>query len=169
MLQTLFLSILLVVSPIWPLGENPLVGDPYIIVNKQTNQLAYINEGVIQNVYSVATGTQNELTPEGEFMIVVKAPNPYYRKKDIEGGAKENPLGTRWIGFDALETDGRIYGVHGTNLPQSIGHYVTAGCVRMENNQVEELYEEIPLGTKILIVNTNESFEYLAREAGALP
>ncbi|MFV8828011.1 L,D-transpeptidase [Alkalihalobacterium sp. APHAB7] len=168
MLKILFLSLLLVASPIWPLGENPLIGDPYLIVNKQYNQLAYIHDGAIQDVYSVATGKELDLTPEGEFMIVVKAPNPYYRKKDIEGGAKENPLGTRWIGFDALETDGRIYGVHGTNAPQSIGHYVTAGCVRMENTNVEKLYAEIPLGTKILIVNTTESFEELARKAGAI-
>ncbi|WP_209123147.1 L,D-transpeptidase [Alkalihalobacillus sp. BA299] len=168
MFKTLFLSIILVVSPIWPLGENPLVGDPYIIVNKKTNQLAYINDGAIQQVYSVATGKQTDLTPEGEFMIVVKAPNPYYRKKDIQGGAKDNPLGTRWIGFDALETDGRMYGVHGTNIPQSIGHYVTAGCVRMENQSVEELYEKVPLGTKVLIINTSESFDDLARKAGAI-
>ncbi|WP_216829482.1 L,D-transpeptidase [Alkalihalobacterium elongatum] len=168
MLKTLLLSIMLVVSPIWPLGDNPLIGDPFLIVNKQNNQLAYIHDGAIQNVYPVATGKETELTPEGEFMIVVKAPNPYYRKKDIQGGAKDNPLGTRWIGFDALDTDGRIYGVHGTNAPQSIGNYVTAGCVRMDNTSVEKLYEEIPLGTKILIVNTAESFEDLARKAGAI-
>lgn len=33
----LILTILLTISPIWPIGQNPLVGDPYLIVNKQTN------------------------------------------------------------------------------------------------------------------------------------
>lgn len=162
------LMFLLMLSPIWPIGENPTVGDPYIIVNKSSNQLAYIVEGTIKEVYSVATGKSEEMTPEGEFTIVVKAINPYYRKKNIEGGAKENPLGSRWIGFDALETDGRIYGVHGTNAPWSIGHYVTAGCIRLLNEQVEELFDQIPIGTKILIVDTNETFEALGKKHGAL-
>jgi lipoprotein-anchoring transpeptidase ErfK/SrfK len=164
----LVLSILLTISPIWPLGPNPIVGDPYIIVNKQTNQLAYIDDGSIQSVFDVATGVTNELTPEGEFTIVVKAENPYYRKKDIEGGAKENPLGTRWMGFDAEGTDGRIYGVHGNNRPESIGHYVTQGCIRMKNEEIEALFKLIPIGTKIKVTNTDQSFKEIAKQAGAI-
>ncbi|MFZ3588457.1 L,D-transpeptidase [Bacillus sp. DJP31] len=162
------LSILLTVSPIWPLGPNPMVGDPYLIVNKQSNQIAYIDHGEIQGIYDVATGVTSELTPEGEFSIVIKAVDPYYRRKNINGGSKENPLGTRWMGFDAAGTDGRIYGVHGNNNPASIGHYVTQGCVRMKNEEIELLYSQIPIGTKIKITSTGESFEVLAREAGAI-
>ncbi|MBM6617370.1 L,D-transpeptidase [Bacillus suaedaesalsae] len=164
----LILTILLTVSPIWPLGQNPLVGDPYLIVNKQTNQLAYINHGELKSIYDVATGYTDELTPEGEFTIVVKAVNPYYRKKNIEGGTKDNPLGTRWMGFDAEGTDGRIYGIHGNNNAMSIGHYVTQGCVRLRNNEIEQLFNEIPLGTKIKITNTDMSFIELATIAGAI-
>jgi lipoprotein-anchoring transpeptidase ErfK/SrfK len=167
-LLTILLSILLTVSPIWPLGPNPLVGDPYLIVNKQSNQLAYIDHGEIQGIYDVSTGVTSELTPEGEFIIVVKAVNPYYRKKNINGGSKDNPLGTRWMGFNAGGTDGRIYGVHGNNNPASVGHYVTQGCVRMKNEEVETLFNQIPVGTKIKITNTDDSFEALAREAGAI-
>lgn len=162
------LSLLFILSPIWPLGQNPLVGDPYLIVNKQTNQLAFIADGEIKNLYDVATGYTSELTPEGEFTIVVKAINPYYRKKNIEGGSQDNPLGTRWMGFDAEDTDGRIYGLHGNNNPNSIGHYVTQGCVRMRNEEIEQLFKEIPIGTKINITNSNETFEELAREAGTI-
>lgn len=162
------LSILFTVSPIWPLGPNPLLGDPYLIVNKQTNQMAYVDHGKIQSIYQVATGVTKDLTPEGEFSIVVKAENPYYRRKNISGGLKENPLGTRWIGFDAKGTDGRIYGVHGNNNPASIGHYVTQGCVRMKNEEIEALYMKIPIGTKIKIANTTDPFEALARQAGAI-
>ncbi|KAA0549498.1 L,D-transpeptidase [Bacillus sp. BGMRC 2118] len=162
------LTILLTVSPIWPLGPNPLEGDPYLIVNKRTNQLAYIHHGEIKNIYDVATGYSDELTPEGEFTIVVKAVNPYYRKKNIEGGKQNNPLGTRWMGFDAENTDGRIYGLHGNNNPSSIGHYVTQGCVRMRNNEIEQLFNEIPLGTKINITDTDQTFDELAKKAGAV-
>jgi lipoprotein-anchoring transpeptidase ErfK/SrfK len=166
----LFLSLsMLFTSPLWPIGDNPQVGDPYIIVNKKTNQLAYINDGNIQNIYPVATGKSRELTPEGEFTIIVEAKNPYYRKKDISGGAKENPLGTRWIGFDAKGTDGRTYGLHGNSNPDSIGRYITAGCVRMYEKDVQALFNVVPIGTKILIVSTHQSFKQLGIAHGALP
>jgi lipoprotein-anchoring transpeptidase ErfK/SrfK len=156
------------ISPIWPLGPNPLPGDPFVIVNKKSNEMAFVNENRIQTVVEVATGKTEELTPEGIFTITVKAPNPYYRKKDIPGGSPENPLGTRWIGFDAEETDGRIYGLHGTNQPDSIGKNVSNGCIRMQNEAIESLYDLIPLGTKIVVVKSNKSFEEIAREHHAL-
>jgi lipoprotein-anchoring transpeptidase ErfK/SrfK len=156
------------ISPIWPLGPNPLPGDPFVIVNKTTNEMAFVNKSRIQTVVNVATGKTEELTPEGIFTITVKAPNPYYRKKDIPGGSPENPLGTRWIGFDAEETDGRIYGLHGTNQPESIGKNVSNGCIRLQNEAIESLYDLIPLGTKIVVVKSNKSFEEIAREHHAL-
>lgn len=160
--------LLLVVSPIWPLGQNPLPGDPFVIVNKQTNELAFIHEGKVKRTFQVATGRTEQLTPVGLFTVTVKAKNPYYRKKDIQGGTKENPLGTRWIGFDAEDTDGRIYGIHGTNRPDLIGKYVSNGCIRMHNAEVEALFEEVPLGTNVLIVYTDESFEALGKQYGAI-
>ncbi|SDY57639.1 L,D-transpeptidase catalytic domain [Evansella caseinilytica] len=162
------LSLLLVVSPIWPLGENPLVGDPYIIINKKTNELAYILEGEVKQIYEVATGKDDGKTPEGEHTVIVKAVNPYYRKLDIQGGDENNPLGTRWIGLDAKDTDGRIFGIHGTNDPRSIGKYVTLGCVRMKNDDAEILFDEVPLGMKVLITSSDKSFEELGKTYGAI-
>ncbi len=136
------------VSPLWPIGDNPTVGDPFVIVNIQTNKLAYVAEGEIKGIYPVATGKLGQETPLGKFTITVKAVNPYYRRTNIEGGAPENPLGSRWIGFDANGTDGRTYGLHGTNRPEQIGYSVTAGCIRLPNGVVEDLYDKMPLGTK---------------------
>jgi lipoprotein-anchoring transpeptidase ErfK/SrfK len=167
-MKTMLLFLSIIASSIWPLGPNPLIGDPFIIINKQTNELAYINQNEIQEIYPVATGKSNDLTPEGEFTVIVKAVDPYYRKKDIIGGDPKNPLGTRWIGFDAKESDGRTFGIHGTNNEDSIGRYVTQGCVRMNNKNVERLFEVIPLGTRILILNSNETFEELAIKHGAM-
>ncbi|MBM7604557.1 lipoprotein-anchoring transpeptidase ErfK/SrfK [Metabacillus crassostreae] len=167
-MKTMLLLFFIISSPIWPLGQNPIVGDPFIIINKQTNELAYINENDIKDIFHVATGVTEEHTPEGKFTITVKAINPYYRKKDIPGGDANNPLGTRWIGFNAKDTDGRIYGIHGTNKKESIGHYVTQGCVRLQNENVEKLYEKVPVGTNVLIINSQESFEQLGIEYGAL-
>ncbi|KIY21993.1 MULTISPECIES: L,D-transpeptidase [Mesobacillus] len=167
----MFISMLLAVfifSPVWPLGTNPLPGDPFVIVNKKTNEVALINENRVQTVVSAATGKSADLTPEGLFTITVKAANPYYRKLDIPGGDPRNPLGSRWIGFDAENTDGRTYGIHGTNDPSSIGKKVSKGCVRLQNEAVDSLYEYIPLGTKILITSTEKSFLQLGQEHGAI-
>ncbi len=143
-------------------------GDPFLIVNVSTKKLAFVHEGTIKEVMPIATGKVGDETPLGTFMVIVKAENPYYRKKDISGGDPKNPLGTRWIGFDALETDGRTYGIHGTNQPTSIGYAVTAGCIRLPNELVEQLYEEVPLGTVIHITDHDRSFEEIARQFGAI-
>ncbi|PLR76419.1 L,D-transpeptidase [Bacillus sp. V3-13] len=162
------LLVLLSISPLWPLGPNPLPGEPFVIVNKKTNQVALIDDNRVQTVISAATGKNEDQTPEGFFTVTVKAVNPYYRKKDIPGGHPENPLGTRWIGFDAEDTDGRIYGIHGTNDPSSIGKYISQGCIRLQNEAVESLYDYIPVGTRILVTSTGKSFEQLGTEYGAL-
>jgi lipoprotein-anchoring transpeptidase ErfK/SrfK len=145
-----------------------LPGDPFIIVNKTSNELAFIAENRVETVVDAATGVTDDLTPEGLFTITVKAENPYYRKKDIPGGSPENPLGSRWIGFDAEETDGRIYGLHGTNNPSSIGKRVSQGCIRLQNDFIESLYPKVPLGTKILVTSSTKTFEELATEYRAI-
>jgi len=157
-----------VVSPLWPLGPNPLPGDPFLIINKRTNELAFIEGNHVQTVFSVATGKSEELTPEGLFTITVKAANPYYRKKDIPGGDSQNPLGTRWIGFDAAGSDGRIYGIHGTNNPYSIGNYVSEGCIRLQNEAIESIFNSIPIGTKVLIISSQKDFYQLGKEYQAI-
>lgn len=156
------------ISPLWPLGHNPLPGDPFVIVNKRTNEMAFINDNRVQTVVSVGTGKTRTLTPEGLFTVTVKAKNPYYRKKNIPGGDPANPLGTRWIGFNAKGSDGRTYGIHGTNQPSSVGKHVSKGCVRAQNEVIQSLYPLIPLGTKILVTTSKKSFESLAKEYGAI-
>ncbi len=143
-------------------------GDPFIIVNKKLNEVAFISENRVQTVITAATGKTKDLTPEGLFTITVKAKEPYYRKKDIKGGDANNPLGTRWIGFDAEDTDGRIYGLHGTNDPSSIGKYVSQGCIRLQNEAIESLYDFVPVGTKILVTSTSETYEQLGQTYGAI-
>ncbi|MGM7681475.1 L,D-transpeptidase [Cytobacillus sp. Hm23] len=165
---SLLLLFTISLSPIWPLGQNPIIGDPFVIINKHDNKLAYINDGEIQGVFPIATGVTNNDTPQGEFTIIVKAINPYYRKKDIQGGSPKNPLGSRWLGLDVKGTQGRIYGIHGTNNPSSIGTYVTQGCVRMQNKDVEQLFDQLPIGTRVLIVRSEDSFEALAVHYGAM-
>jgi len=163
------LSILLLIAFPHPIKE--LEADrvhAYVIVNKANNKLALIKDEKVVKILPIATGRSNELTPEGTFTIIVKAKDPYYRKKNIPGGDPRNPLGSRWIGFDANGTDGRTFGVHGTNAPSSIGQYISNGCVRMHNKDVEWLYEQVPLNSKIVITLSNKSFAALAKQYGSL-
>ncbi|WP_427053645.1 L,D-transpeptidase, partial [Pantoea agglomerans] len=65
-------------------------------------------------------------------------------------------------------TDGRIYGIHGTNREELIGGFVSNGCIRMKNRDVIRIFRIIPPGTKVLITKENRSFEDIAIERKAL-
>jgi len=61
-------------------------------------------------------------------------------------GGPGNPLGAR-----ALYLGGTIYRIHGTNQPQTIGHAVSSGCFRLVNQDVIDLYDRVPVGTKVVV------------------
>ena len=61
-------------------------------------------------------------------------------------GGPGNPLGAR-----ALYLGGTVYRIHGTNQPQTIGHAVSSGCFRLVNEDVIDLYDRVPVGTKVII------------------
>jgi len=135
---------------------------PLIVINKKTNELAYFKNGELVKTFPVATGKKPSYTPEGTFKIVNKIKNrPYYKEK-IPGGDPKNPLGKRWLGLDANGTNGTTYAIHGNNNPRSIGKYVSAGCVRMHNEDVEWLFDEVKLNTKVVITTSKESLETIA-------
>ncbi len=106
-----------------------------------------LNNNVIKT-YKIATGKEDSVTPEGQFKIVTKLPNPtWYRTGAIVApDSPENILGTRWMGFDI-----EGYGIHGTTKPETIGQAASAGCIRMHNEDVEELYSIIPRGTMVIV------------------
>ncbi|WCK55061.1 L,D-transpeptidase family protein [Aneurinibacillus sp. Ricciae_BoGa-3] len=86
--------------------------------------------------YRIGPGTKDTPTPVGIFTIVVKKKNWY------------NGFGSRWM---QLSVPWGTFGIHGTNKPYSIGGYVSEGCIRMYDQQVEELYELVDIGTKVTI------------------
>ncbi|MCA1022958.1 L,D-transpeptidase [Halobacillus litoralis] len=131
----------------------PAADEPVILVNKAVHELVVYEDGEQMFHAPAAIGKTDELTPEGLFQVKVKAVDPYYRKNNIPGGVPENPLGSRWIGFDAEGTDGRIYGIHGTNQPESIGTSASAGCIRLQNVDVEALYAMVEKNTNVWIVD----------------
>jgi lipoprotein-anchoring transpeptidase ErfK/SrfK len=125
----------------------------HLVINKATNHLTvYLNYKPIYR-FGVGTGKNRSLTPEGTFKIVTKVKNPWYLPKNIAGGDPDNPLGRRWIGLNVPNTNGYKYGIHGTNNSSSIGKYVSQGCIRMKNEDVEWLFSHIPLQTPVVIID----------------
>lgn len=136
----------------------------FIIINKSNNKLAHYKEGQLIKVYSVATGRGPSMTPEGTFKIVNKIKNRPYYKENIPGGHPNNPLGDRWLGLNARGTWGTTYAIHGNNNPNSIGTYASAGCVRMYDEEVRELFNRVAKNTTVIITTSNKPFEQIAKD-----
>ncbi|WP_010098509.1 L,D-transpeptidase family protein [Ornithinibacillus scapharcae] len=132
--------------------EKAEVGGVYRIeVSKKKNELYVFLGDKLVKTFTVGTGREASMTPVGEFKIVNKLEKPWYSGKGIPGGSPENPLGSHWLGLSVPGTNGTIYGLHGTNNPSSVGKYVSLGCIRMQNADVQWLYEKVPVGTVVRI------------------
>ncbi len=97
--------------------------------------------------YKIGIG-KAESTPLGTFKVLNKLENPTYfgpNGKVIEADSPANPLGERWIDL------GDSYGIHGTIDPNSIGKSKSRGCIRMLNNDVEEVYDFLGVGSVVKI------------------
>lgn len=116
-----------------------------VIVDKSQNTLTLKQKEEVFKVYRCSTGAGG-ITPAGEFRIVSRLKDPVW-KGVVPPGSPENPLGSRWLGFDMPE-----YGIHGTSRPETIGQPVTKGCVRLLNSDVEELFVLLPEGTRVTII-----------------
>jgi len=62
-------------------------------------------------------------------------------------GGPGNPMGAR-----ALYLGSTIYRIHGTNEPQTIGKFVSSGCIRMLNSDVEDLFDRVNVGSKVVVL-----------------
>ncbi|HVM11468.1 MAG TPA: L,D-transpeptidase/peptidoglycan binding protein [Actinomycetota bacterium] len=129
-----------------------------IVVRISENKL-YLYRGLeLRKTYRVATGAPGYPTPKGTWTIWHKAKNPTWTNPAPDGwganmpktipGGPNNPLGTR-----ALYLDAPGIRIHGTSNVGSIGTYASHGCIRMTMPEVEELYEMIEIGTKVLIID----------------
>jgi lipoprotein-anchoring transpeptidase ErfK/SrfK len=61
-------------------------------------------------------------------------------------GGPGNPLGAR-----ALYLGHTVFRIHGTNQPETIGHAVSSGCIRLDNADVIDLYDRVQIGAKVLV------------------
>ena len=100
--------------------------------------------------YPVGTG-RDDNTPRGTFRIIDRLKNPTWYKPGSDPlpyGSPENLLGTRWLGIDCPG-----FGIHGTWEPDTVGKSSSAGCIRLLNEDVEEVYDLVPVGTPVIITD----------------
>ena len=126
-----------------------------IKVSKSRNDLLVTLNGKFFKRYTVGTGKFAK-TPVGTFEIKDKITEPPWWRPDgkvVPFGDKENILGTRWMAIEATgdTPPAKGYGIHGTWDDSSLGQQSSAGCIRMANHDVEELFTYVPLGTKVVI------------------
>jgi lipoprotein-anchoring transpeptidase ErfK/SrfK len=64
----------------------------------------------------------------------------------IPGGSPRNPMGVA-----AMTLSGGEYAIHGTNMPGSVGGFVSYGCIRMLNADISDLYQRVSVGTTVVV------------------
>jgi len=128
-------------------------GTMELAVFKTDFLLVATQDGLYVKAWDVGTGREDR-TPESSFKITERIEQPTWYAPDgkvYPFGEKENILGTRWLGFErTAEFSG--FGIHGTAFPETIGTESSAGCIRMRNEDVEEVYDLIPEGAVVTIV-----------------
>lgn len=119
-------------------GRREERGPVRIVVDMSQFRLDLFVQHQLYKTYPIAIGRPSPATnsPIGEWRVT---------EKSIEAGSE---FGTRWIG---LNVPWGSYGIHGTSQPWSIGRRASAGCIRMFNYDVEEVYEWVAIGTRVQI------------------
>lgn len=133
-----------------------------ILVSIPDRKLAVIEDGIVLKVFSVAVGHASSPSPEGTFTVKTRLENPtYYHKGTVIPPGPGNPLGSRWMGLSE-----KGYGIHGTNVPTSIGKAASHGCIRMGRTDLEELFRMVKLGDTVAI--RGERDEQIAQVFGGV-
>ncbi len=114
-------------------------------VDKSEHTLSVFINGLFVKRYRVSLGAEGR-TPCGSFTIREKVHHPEWQGHPY--GDPENIIGDWWLGLKGPVTG---LGIHGTNDPDSIGKDVSKGCVRMLNDEVDELANTVPKGSPVVI------------------
>jgi L,D-transpeptidase ErfK/SrfK len=131
-----------------------------ILVDITSRALHYWSEDQsIYRLYPTSVPLSEDLTRRGRTEVVQKVVNPPWRPTAsmkernpdwpdlVEGGAKDNPLGTR-----ALYLGWTYYRIHGTHDTRKIGRKSSNGCVGLYNEHIEELFEMAKVGTQVILI-----------------
>ncbi|MBN8996430.1 MAG: L,D-transpeptidase [Rhizobiales bacterium] len=137
-------------------------GPRTIVINTAERRLYYIYAPGKAIKYGIGVGREG-FTWAGTDVVAMKAEWPGWtpppemiarEKKNgrilpaFMPGGLNNPLGAR-----ALYIGARIYRIHGSNEPWTIGQAVSSGCIRMTNDDVIDLYNRVPVGTRVVVLS----------------
>ncbi len=133
---------------------------PTIVVRVNRNELELYDGFDLVKTWDVATAKPGFTTPTGDWRIWDKRENPAWYNPALDSwgaalpavvpGGPGNPMGTRAIYIDAPG----LIRIHGTTDPSSVGRYASHGCIRMLNEEVEDLFERISVGAHVIIVGS---------------
>ncbi|MGI8730749.1 MAG: L,D-transpeptidase, partial [Solirubrobacteraceae bacterium] len=127
-----------------------------VTVSRDQRRVRLFKRGNLVKTYTVAVGSEEYPSPTGHFSVQTKQVNPAWNVPNsswagslagqtIPGGAPNNPLVARWIGFAGA------VGFHGTSNSGSLGSAASHGCVRMKPDDVIDLFERVSIGTSVLV------------------
>lgn len=131
-----------------------------ILVDITSRALHYWSEDQsVYRLYPTSVPLSEDLTRRGRTEVIQKVVNPPWRPTPamkernpewpdmVEGGAKDNPLGTR-----ALYLSWTYYRIHGTHDTRKIGRKSSNGCIGLYNEHVEELFDMVKVGAQVLLI-----------------
>jgi lipoprotein-anchoring transpeptidase ErfK/SrfK len=144
-------------SPVAAPSTAAVTSNRQILLELGRRTISLVEDGKVLGSWPVAIGEATTPTPTGTFAVRNKVVNPQYQstksgKINPTLGA-QGPLGDRWIGFHATGKD--QFGIHGT--PSAWAWTVTSraavthGCVRMLTPHVRQLFEQVQVGTPVIV------------------
>ncbi|MGF1492992.1 MAG: L,D-transpeptidase [Microcoleaceae cyanobacterium] len=124
----------------------------YLVIRLSDRRVYLYRNHKLAESYPIAVGREGWETPTGEYQIIQMVRNPAWQHPftgEIIPPGPDNPLGERWIGF---WTDGTNYiGFHGTPNEETVGNAASHGCIRMFNQDVLALFEQVTMGTPVIV------------------
>ena len=126
-----------------------------VVANKADQTLYAYNDDKLVATYPTTVGSSSTPSPQGTFKIVNKVKMPWYKATVGEGSDKKvhmlppgpnNPVGVVWMGLSKPS-----YGLHGSPKPEGISRQASAGCVRLTNWDVLEVYANIENGATVVL------------------
>lgn len=130
-----------------------------ILINLAEYRLYYMRKGVVVASAPVGIGMPKLPTPTGKTSIVAKKKNPTWiptavaRREHPDWPASVEPGITNPLGAYALYLGWEAYLIHGSTNEFGIGRPFTRGCIRVWANDIETLFNEVPVGTKVEVVD----------------
>lgn len=134
-----------------------------IVINLSELRLYYYSESGVVETYPISVGREEFATPQGVTKTTIKVKDPAWappasmRREAAARGepapsivpaGPDNPLGRHAILLGLPS-----YLIHGTNKPDGVGMRVSRGCIRMFPQDIESLYERVPSGTRVNIID----------------